>query len=455
MSTSQGYARDAALQRSIPRAIARRDVASSSTRHSSDDTVGASIREKIEKNRVEELRRLRNIGQLSTTYDNVIINAGPSASARVGTMFLELSRIGAARTEARNRASALKGQVAGPIPPNSWTGSFLDASGRNQSSRSGASGGSSHASYASCEARVRLAACIRRIYDAVPDREDEGFESMSFDRSPLSNPASLSDYCLLAIISAVRRRMHADIGEELWELLPMLPLHVKHRMMALCGRVCGAAPLKAEEARQLWPHAVEDAAAATRIPRPVDDWEDEDEDGIAADAIDDSDDSAHIAPLASQPKVDLSFAAVTAAQLSQLLLDKSSGLNVQLKVLSLAGLQFDAQEDQAIEAILGSLVNLETLSLAGSSHEPGARSARLLESDLALWLAALSRTLPKVRVLDLSCCSWVTHGLVQEIADNRSLFPHMRLLGLASTGFRSSDSIIRRKLYARHINVVL
>ena len=411
----------------------------------------AAIREKIEKNRLEERRRLHRLGELQVATSR---NSASTSSARgpggVGAAYWDSCRIQTERTERLDRQGVLKRQVAGPIPPSSWEANFLHARTKGKQKADDAQ----EETRAALDRSMRYEICsyFRRVVATRANVEALGQESCSrgFDREV----PSLADSCLECMLSTARRRHVDDLGQEIWdELLPVLPSRIAARLMSLAGSLAAVSPLTLEEVRQLWPAQIRASSQNSHGPaeETVVNWDEEAETlpDAALYSLRGEQES-----LASQAHVDLSFAPLTTRQLASLLQQSATGLNVHLRILSLAGRNFDRSSDApSMLAVLGSFVNLEALSLAGSTLTLGHSDADsdLVGSPQQLWLSSLSRAVPKLRILDLSYCSWVTESTVRIIAEHRTLFRELRILNIHGSGFRGRTAPILKEVHAQGI----
>ena len=403
-------------------------------------TAADDIRRKLDKARVEERRRLSNLGQLrgKCVADS---DATSSSSARVGRSFMEASRARAEKDQLQRRTFTLGSQVAGPAPPQSWAESFLHA--RKQIATQGPTQKKPADLHDARSKRLEVCASVASLFGS-------GSADTRQDGRPA--PQTLADICLSSALSWARRRAGSDIGQELWEVLPSLDSHCKRRLMALCGRGCQLAPLRNSEVEHMW--APSHVALILGVPRG--EWEEEleswDQGHSAVSDLMLNDERLH--GLTDESQVDLSFASMTISDLSHQLLDCSTGHNVHLRMLSLAGWAFDSNGEVRLESILSNCVNLEALSLAGSTHDL-LRPEDSQESDAVVWLTGINRALPKLRSVDVSNCSFFSHAMLRHIALTRTLFPHLRVLDARFTGARATDTNVRKALYARNLNAIL
>ncbi len=422
----------------------------------------AVIRERIEKNRLEERRRLSRLGQAenkaaSSSSDAFAGSSAAGSSSRAGAMYLESCRIQTERAQQQGRQSAMRRQVAGPVPPTSWAESFIQARGKGK----GKADPSVDLNAAELEmlgdrrskSKRRLAGSSARLMIETQGDSDLFLErGRSDQRVP-----SLSDSCLLCMLNKARTRRHDPIGLEMWEdILSDLPPFLCLRLMLLAGSSAATQPMTFEEIAHIWSSSSKAGPGAFEgVAQVADDW-DSDLSSLPAFG------RQSATSLAQQPIIDLSFATITVSQIAQLLLQPKTGLNVQLRVLSLAGWSFDPHtDDTSIGTVLAAAVNLEALSLAGSLLKGGMQvetSATMDEEEDAdlsspeqLWLSALSRATPKLRLLDLSHSTWVTRSVVNTLANFGTLFRALRVLDVRGTRFRDSDGSIRRRLHARGI----
>ncbi|KAJ1022625.1 hypothetical protein NDA18_004968 [Ustilago nuda] len=357
-----------------------------------------SVNGRLARAREQDLRRARNLqAKLARAQDGA--QSQPKAlshafapqpqeyespSSRAGLMLM--SSIEQARREREQRTGErhLKRQVAGPMPPESWRDDFDRLSIRR--------GNASHLN------RQRLQALMYST-TAPPGDQDwrERTDSQPVDAAHTMTPTAA--------------------------VLEYLPAHMRQRMMALCGRLAFTKQPLCDSVAQALTHA--DITEALEIDQSGlkdqdgagDDWE--------ASAISYEDLGTTLSAKRGDAfsSLDLSFSSIAKHTMHRMLFTMHEGqMFVSLRMLSLAGWNnsFSNAEDQpntidtSLESIVSTLArlpNLETLSLADSriSGTNVSRNAFSTKSETAASiLRKLSRSLPKLRTLDLSCCDWVS-----------------------------------------------
>ncbi|SOV03677.1 uncharacterized protein UDID_05498 [Ustilago sp. UG-2017a] len=383
-----------------------------------------------------------------------------SPSSRAGLMFM--SSIEQARREREQRTGErhLKRQVAGPMPPESWRDDFDrlsirrgnashlnrqrlqalmssttaplgDQDWRERTDSQFADAAHTMTPTAAVRAKQRAkqrATCagLRRFYDSSdPFHESRPLLSLCdmalcVIADSLNRPPSTGD-------KGTRGKARDETSEidhlQKAEVLEYLPAHMRQRMMALCGRLAFTKQPLCDSVAQALTHA--DITEALEIDQSglkdldgaEDDWE--------ASAISYEDLGSTLSAKRGDAffSLDLSFSSIAKHTMHRMFFTMHGGqMFVSLRMLSLAGWNnsFSNPEDQpntidtSLESIMSTLArlpNLETLSLAGSriSGTNVSRNAFSTESETAASiLRKLSRSLPKLRTLDLSCCDWVS-----------------------------------------------
>ncbi|GAK65470.1 uncharacterized protein PAN0_009c3687 [Moesziomyces antarcticus] len=419
----------------------------------------SSVNEKLARAREQDLRRARNLqAKLRRTHDGTdpdtvaepdvpvqnVASGAASSSSRAGLMYLSSTEQAQRERDQRSRETQLKRQVAGPIPPESWRRDFdrltinrgLFIPGSNDISTTASA--SSLGAFATKAQRKAIGTVLRSMYDK------------SRPQPTAAGVSTLFDMTLCVIADAINRpasghahdkgkqrqaRPEMDI-EHMREVLSYLPRRMHQRMLALYGSVAATE----------WPLADWTAQALTSQMQVEDhpaegDW---DEVGHSPPI----DFSAALAPDldASFTALDLSFSSISTRTLSRLLSLGGGQAGVSLRMLSLAGWNSHAHsapvplDSPGLLSVLSQLPNLEVLSVAGSrffGHAPE-RTGKVDTQRTAVFLRRLSRSLTKLRVLDLSFCAWVCADAVQGVSwatSDAVAWPrleHLLLLGCES-----------------------
>ncbi|PWY98368.1 hypothetical protein BCV70DRAFT_38186 [Testicularia cyperi] len=454
-----------------------------------------SVNERLARAREEDLRRQRNLrareaaaemraagGRPPLSTDSAATPDGASvsssfastSSSRAGLVYLASTSQAERERQERARARHLKRQVAGPIPPESWRDDFERLSIRrgtaihlsqhrlNLLTRTADIGATRyHAGDnddnddndddddntlldPSAERRYRRKVCAALRYH-TQDEQAGGHGSMTSTRLSLGDLALTVIANTLILQSLESAPSFSAQQERLVDVLGYLPAHMRSRLMALCGSLSESElPLNDALASALATAADNEQKKdrdGNNDPRDVaDDWE-------AEARVDDmgwrtrlhSSSSACIgggsggggSAAASQASLDLSFADVSLKTLRRLAFPGSAVPNFSLRALSLAGWNSRLSLDSAsILGVLEQLPNLEVLSLAGTRL--GATEA-VDEQRSSIFLRKLARFLPKLTVLDLSYCGWVSADSVCSVpwaSEVTVAFPRLKHLVL-------------------------
>lgn len=399
----------------------------------------SSVNEKLARAREQDLRRARNLqAKLRRTCDGTdpdaaaepgapvqnFASSAASSSSRAGLMYISSTEQAQREREQRSRETQLQRQVAGPIPPESWRGDFdrltinrgLFIPGSNDISTTASA--STLGALPTKAQRKAICTVLRSVYDK------------SSPKPTATGVSNLFEMTLCVIADAINRpdsshahgkgkqrqaRPEMDT-EQVREVLSYLPRRMHQRMLALYGRVAATeCPLADWTAQALTNQMqVEDHPAEG-------DW---DEAGHSPPI----DFSAALAPDldGSFTALDLSFSSISTRTLSRLLSLGGGQAGVSLRMLSLAGWNSHSHSHLApvpldspgLLLILSQLPNLEVMSVAGSrffGHAPE-RTGRVDTQRTAMFLRRLSRSLTKLRVLDLSFCAWVCADAVQGVS---------------------------------------
>ena len=219
--------------------------------------------------------------------------------------------------------------------------------------------------------------------------------------------------------------MNPDMDrDQIREVLEYLPEHMRQRMMALCGRLAATDwPLgdwTAQTLADLGQHSV--GGAEDREIEEI--YEDEDDWEASVDSNFRTGGAIAVKEGHAITSLDLSFSHVSTRSISRMLSSMGNGhIGVSLRILSLAGWN-DASitgrshsasagstilDSASMLSILGRLPNLEVLSLAGSRLSSATSSGNeMYHQRAAVFLRKLSRSLTKLKTLDLSHCNWIS-----------------------------------------------
>jgi len=209
------------------------------------------------------------------------------------------------------------------------------------------------------------------------------------------------------------------------EVLEFLPGHMRQRLMDLCGRFAATDwPLSDRTAQCLIDISNQTAGTAKQnqegssIDGDQDDWE------ANVDSAQDVGPTSQINGADSITTLDFSYSSISTRTISRML--SSMGdfqIGVSLRMLSLAGWNniswpFSSSNGSPLDStsmlsILSQLPNLEVLSIAGSNFSSATSGASETDHQRsAVFLRKLSRSLTKLKTLDLSFCSWVSADAV-------------------------------------------
>ncbi|PWN52763.1 hypothetical protein IE53DRAFT_253846 [Violaceomyces palustris] len=460
------------LQQSIP-SLSRRTA-----ENDHDRLASLSVNQRITAARLEDRRRQVNLNRAhgnppfttSTTYfskdpSNSSPTSSPSASSRAGIAYLQNTAISSLERQRLQRSKALKTQVAGPIPPESWREDFeisrqarralpphlISPSSKTKGKAQEVSQSDEVGIDRSIALRYRNKVCtaLRRFYPPEGGGESERgvpslqtatlcsvFSGFAGLHNSLGNQGRRRQRKMLRSKQkgAERGDLHSktdDLHYEIYrQTIQYLPQHLKTRLMTLGGRGAKAAePLTDEVLRLMWLNEpagqsaeLEDCNPSEISDHSIEDWDD---------SSTSSNDVTLFQPTTTSngggilDSVDLSFTSPSSKVLHRLLLPHGR-TNVQLRTLSLAGwgaptcstcsssLAFCSE---VFLSLLSDLPGLECLSLAGSTLATEAQAAappskaypwpRGNAFNPTFFLRKLSRNTPRLRVLDLSHCEWV------------------------------------------------
>ena len=369
-------------------------------------------------------------------------------------MFLSSTKQAQRERDRRTREKQLKRQVAGPIPPESWRDDFdrlsirrgiashldrrrlhdlvssaaaLEEDTASEGLRNGKSSGRIGSDYDTAvrrrarEHRSTACAGLRHFYDNGESTEEGG------------STLSLRDMSLCVIADALNcpapvqsasgagkdRFLTPDMDRtQIRDVLEYLPEHMRHRMLALCGRLAATD----------WPLSDWTAQALIDISKPSTDASHQSHAQCSEDAQDDwesgfDSDSHLLSSMQSASdtaaSLDLSFSTISPRTIGRMLATLGHGqMSVSLRMLSLAGWNntlvpkpssgTSALDSAPVLTIFSQLPNLQTLCLARSSLSPTQGDSDVDAQRCAVFLRKLSRSLSKLQTLDLSFCRWVS-----------------------------------------------
>lgn len=340
-----------------------------------------TLAERLNQMRIEDGRRERNReAMLAQQRPGSSTGGAPaavplyttSASARAGTLYHQACQLAQQDMAARQQAGELRRKFAGPAPPTSWRSS-------EEQTVEGQDGATT-LDIGPLERRRRTGS-VRHFFDG----SDQPAAVTSLVDSCLS--------CIASHLSAEKQACSVAIRES----VSHLPVHIKERILAMAGRQQQCRPLKETALHWL---LLADCAHSSRPGerRTAESW-------------DSSDDRAHQQP-SSLLHLDLSFAKI-GSRMFKAVVSQAAEMH-QLRALSIAGWgSEDARSLLAVPGLMDALrrlPHLETLSLASTrlcapSAEGADRQGRMLES--MTFLKRLSRSVVRLKVLDLSGCGWI------------------------------------------------
>ncbi|PWN24065.1 hypothetical protein BCV69DRAFT_296365 [Microstroma glucosiphilum] len=392
-----------------------------------------------------------------------------SASARAGLAYLAASALRTQELEEARRNTALRRQLAGPVPPRSWKGEFLAGGAVARANGTGGSSmGGNKQGVRRTGTQVSLATSEEETEEQLIERAQQRHLQVQpwSVFHPLLPPcptygsaqratSTLRDICLSLIFEVLATHtcssglLDQTTRLEIEEDAPWLPGHLKERIVALAARSGARCAMNDEAFERLYfsplvweeeeeeeeaadEHEHEETSEAKMQPEAVsdsdggdlDDWErGSDEVAQPSTAL------TQGTPPHCWPSMDLSYAQLRPSTMRKLLLGPTSATslptlssNVTLRYLSLAG-QTSAGSPNLLakstfKLLASSLPNLEHLCLAGqhlsftsspSSSSPSSSKGR--QDDLApLPWASLWRGCRKLRLLDLSYTTGLGSG---------------------------------------------
>ncbi|SPO32652.1 uncharacterized protein UTRI_04396 [Ustilago trichophora] len=382
-----------------------------------------------------------------------------SSSSRAGLMFLSSTEQAQKERQQRTHERQLKRQVAGPMPPESWRDDFdrlsirrgvashlekrrlLDlfstvggGAGIEGAVRDGEAVSGQDRELRRRARNQRYTACagLRFLYDSI-ESDDEKTKSPT----PL-----LRDMALCVIADAINRPLVSASGgkgkgkerietpemdrAQIGEVLEYLPAHVRHRMLELCGRLAATDWPLSEWAAQALIDKIKlnttTELQQNQLPPSSSDDSEHDWESSPDSPTYPSNAILHTRNEATSPTLDLSYSTISPRTITRML-RSTMGNGVALRMLSLAGWNnatnssssttTSTLDSPAMLSIFSQLPNLEVLCLAATNLSPAPTSTSEVGAVVdfqrsAVFLRKLGRCLPKLKLMDLSFCRWVS-----------------------------------------------
>lgn len=378
-------------------------------------------------------------------------------------MFLSSTEQAQRERQQRTHERQLKRQVAGPMPPESWRDDFDRLSIRRGvashletrrlldliSTAAAGGGGGIKGAVRDGEAVSGQDRELRRRARNQRDTTCAGlrylYDSIESDDEKTKRPTPLlRDMALCIIADAINRPLVSASGgkgkgkdrietpemdrAQIGEVLEYLPTHVRHRMMELCGRLAATDwPLSEWAAQALidktklntTTELQQNQLPPSRSDDSEDDWEaSPDSPTYPSNAL------LHTSNEATPPTLDLSYSTILPRTITRMLSSSSTmGNGVALRMLSLAGWNNATNsssstttsplDSPAMLSIFSQLPNLEVLCLAATNLSPAPTSTSEVGAVVdfqrsAVFLRKLGRCLPKLKLMDMSFCRWVS-----------------------------------------------
>ncbi|SPO27572.1 uncharacterized protein UTRI_04396_B [Ustilago trichophora] len=381
-----------------------------------------------------------------------------SSSSRAGLMFLSSTEQAQRERQQRTHERQLKRQVAGPMPPESWRDDFDRLSIRRGvashlqtrqllnlvSAGAGGRGMTRDSEAATLGQDRELRRSARKHHDSTCAGLRYLYDSINSDGKTSGTTLSLRDMALCVIADAINCPLISASGgkgkgkdrietpemdrEQIGEVLEYLPAHMRQRMMALCGRIAATDwPMSEWTAQALIDKTKLNTTTELQRNQPSPSSSDNSEEDWEASL----DSPTHVSntPMytnneAPTPTLDLSYSNVSPRTITRMLSSTSTMSNgVALRMLSLAGWNTAANtsastptsplDSPAMLSIFTQLPNLEVLCLAATNLSPSPSSTSDLGAVVdfqrsAVFLRKLSRCLPKLKLLDVSYCRWMS-----------------------------------------------
>lgn len=440
--------------------------------------------------RIEDRRRARNeqirLGKAASsgsdsaragkTLQPIVMSNSPmssssgSASSRAGTNYYSSSQIARHERMLSERDCQLRRKFAGPAPPTSWRPLQLgDLNAQSPAAADDKAFLKSNLAAAE-DKRPVLAAAVYFF----PDKR-------LANESGVNVLPSLVDATLVSIATGLvgntdqpEAMREFDAAEGLTSNAALIPLHLKERMLSLCGRLTCSPPASEMLLNALFLQGGEETRAsyddtgeseAREMVDGASNFEEEEEADTWEGAFgNEADASGH-----SLSAMDLSFSLVSAKVVREILQSPAVYPN-SLRYLSLAGWGSELGQGRQVRSLrsfsrlfhlMDRLTNLEVLSLAETRLLPPYDEAdessvngnltASATSEALTFLRKLARRSVRLRVLDLTACTWVNGAVVTNVGwytttlpVRRTLWPRLEHLVLTSCPAFSSKPGDRR-----------